>query len=276
MESVEITVKEILQDLGSQLAYQESAGIEHYPASEGIRALLQSRPATADLPSGPPTEDTPGTIAVPGSPPEPAVTEPAKVGRTAQREAVAEIARDVAQCRACQLSSSRIMPVSGHGAERVRLLVVGDWLMVEKGIRVPDSCLFGIGQDRMLNRMFEAINLPPSDVFVTNLIKCAIPQGVQPQAEHVNACFSYLQKQVVLLRPEMILAMGMVPARVMLNRSGALARLRGRFHSFTATDGNKIPLVATYHPTFLLQNEGMKRATWEDLKLVARQLKLNV
>lgn len=264
--------RDILKDVGSQLAYHQSAGIVNYPASEGIDALLSRQPQRAMPPK------VKATVAVDSHPAMvSAETEVKKVDSpadTVSSDSLLELEKDIKVCTACALAEFRILPVAGNGGERARLLIAGDRLPIEKGTKLPQTCVFGIEQDRMLARMLDAIKLPRSDVFVTNVIKCAVPLSKQPQAEHANACYSYLQKQVAALRPEMILAMGMIPARMMLNRSESLSRLRGRFHSYKCADGSKIPLVATYHPTFLMQNAGMKRATWEDLKLVARQLNL--
>lgn len=267
------TVRDILKDIGSQLAYHKSAGIETYPKSEGILALLNRQPQRGTpqkLKAAVSVDSPPGRMIA-----KPEVKKVDSQVETVPSGSLEELVNEIQTCTACALAEFRILPVAGIGEERARLLIVGDRLPADKGTRLPETCVFGIEQDRMLARMLEAIQLPRSDVFVTNVIKCAVPLSRQPQAEHVNACYSYLQRQVAVLRPEMILAMGMIPARMMLSRSDSLSRLRGRFHSYKCTGGRKIPLVATYHPTFLMQNEGMKRATWEDLKLVAKQLNLS-
>ncbi|WP_163340292.1 uracil-DNA glycosylase [Desulfopila sp. IMCC35008] len=266
------TARDILKDIGSQLAYHKSVGIEKYPANEGTFALLNHQPQEGTLRKVKAAVSVDTPLARRAAKSE--VKKDDSPLDTVPSGSLQELGNEIAACTACALAEFRILPVAGNGGERARLLIVGDRLPADKGTRLPQTCVFGIEQDRMLARMLDAIKLPRSDVFVTNVIKCAVPLARQPQAEHVNACYSYLQKQVAVLRPEMILAMGMIPARMMLSRSDSLSRLRGRFHSYKCTDGRKIPLVATYHPTFLMQNEGMKRATWEDLKLVARQLNL--
>ncbi|HBG18903.1 MAG TPA: uracil-DNA glycosylase, partial [Desulfobulbaceae bacterium] len=178
---------------------------------------------------------------------------------------------EVVACRACDLHKQRIYPVVGRGPEKVRLMIVGDWLSAGEEGGLPPGQLFGVEQDRMLARMLSAINLPVEEVFIGNVIKCAVPAIVQPQAVHVQSCVSYLRRQIVALAPEAILAMGMVAARVILEKSQPLSRLRGRFHDFEAAPGVRIPVLVTYHPTYLLQNPEMKAATWADLQLLARQ-----
>jgi DNA polymerase len=127
----------------------------------------------------------------------------------------------------------------------------------------------------MLARMLAAINLPVAEVFITNVIKCAVPATCQPQAGHVQSCVSYLRRQIAALAPELICTMGMVAARVIVEKSQPLSRLRGRFHDYEVTPGVRIPVLTTYHPSYLLQNPEMKAATWTDLQLLAKQLGLN-
>ena len=265
---------DILRDIAALLSYHRSAGIDSYPSCEGLeRLLLKPAPGTGSADS-----QRPAGLAKPALRPqgrqlsEPAVLEKGPVYVDDRSSSRVDLAQEVAVCRRCDLARERVVAVAGSGGGKVRLFVVGDWLAMAGPM--GSAMVFGPEQDRMLGRMLEAIHLPKEQVFVTNIIKCGIPQGTQPKAEHVRACYSYLQRQVAALRPELILAMGMLPARYMLKRQEPLSRLRGRLHSFDEPGLGKIPLVATYHPTFLLQNSGMKSATWADLKLVARQLGL--
>jgi DNA polymerase len=129
-------------------------------------------------------------------------------------------------------------------------------------------------QDQMLSRMLMAINLSAKDVFITNVIKCAVPGSCQPQATHVQSCVSYLRRQILALLPEVICTMGTVAARAVLQRSQPLSRLRGQFHEYEVGKEQTIPVIPTYHPTYLLQNPEMKQATWADLQLLAKRMGL--
>jgi DNA polymerase len=122
--------------------------------------------------------------------------------------------------------------------------------------------------------MLLAINLSADDVFITNVIKCAVPGTCQPQATHVQSCVSFLRRQIVALHPEIICTMGTVAARAVLERSQPLSRLRGQFHEYEVEKGETIPVIATYHPSYLLQNPEMKQATWADLQLLAKRMGL--
>lgn len=267
-------VQTVLQDLKSLLTYHRSSGIEGYSGAGGLETLMklqghlpqESRVARDELPVG--------KTAVRGNRPiEPKL--PKEVPVKVQKGSMQDISNEVATCKGCNLSKQRIVPVAGYGGEKVRLLVVGDWLAIDNGKQPPNGSLFGIEQDRMLGKMIAAIKLPRNLVFVTNVIKCGVPSSCQPKAEHVHSCLSYLHRQISVVQPEVIITMGMIATRALLNRRDPMSRLRGRLLSFTSGDGKKIPLIATYHPTFLLQNPEMKKATWVDLQLLAKQLGLD-
>ncbi len=186
----------------------------------------------------------------------------------------ADIAAEVATCHACDLYKQRIYPVAGRGPEKIRLLIVGDWLSADGREGLPPGHLFGVLQDQMLSRMLAAIKLSATDVFITNVIKCAVPDSCQPQATHVQSCVSFLRRQIAALLPELICTMGTVAARAVLEKSQPLSRLRGQFHEYEVEKNKTIPVIATYHPTYLLQNPEMKQATWADLQLLAKRMGL--
>ena len=262
--------KELVKDVVRFLAYHKSAGIDSYPESEELRRLLQGEYDPGSKPS-PPTR-RPAMAKEKGTEERVAARDESAAVPAGSAGKMEELAAEIGRCHACSLSTCRVIPVAGAGGSRCGLLIVGDWLSVERPGQLPENCQFGLEQDRMLGRMLQAMKMDRSEVFVTNVIKCGIPSAKQPQAAHVTTCVSYLHSQITLLKPRLILAMGLIAARSLLNRREPLSRLRGRLHSYQDRDGNTIPLVATYHPTFLLQNEGMKKATWIDLQLAARHL----
>lgn len=279
MTATDVTpeMETILRDLYGTIRYHRLSGIENYPATEEIQALLRSR---SGLASSQKVMRQRASVVAEGAervvrPVEPPIR-PGESVKRIQMTALHDISEEVAVCTACGLSAERVVPVPGSGAEKARLLIVGDWLSLAQGVQPPTACIFGVEQDRMLGKMLEAIHLPQNDVFVSNVIKCGIPGNCQPKAEHVHACLSFLQRQIVSIQPEVILSMGMIATRAILNRPEPLSRLRGQLHMWNGPNDRKIPIIATYHPTFLLQNPEMKKATWLDLQLLARQLGLSV
>jgi len=154
----------------------------------------------------------------------------------------------------------------------VKLMVVGDWLTVTAQSPVAAGDLFGKDQDMMLARMIEAIKLSPGEVFVTNVIKCSIAEMCQPTAEHIRSCSSYLDMQIELLAPELICSMGIIASRLLTSQARPLSQQRGHFYSYKTGSKARIPVMPTYHPTFLLQNPEMKQATWTDLQAIKQKL----
>lgn len=256
--------RNFLSGVHSLLQYHQAIGVVSYPRNLDCETFLRFQP-------------------IPLAHPAPLIqTEKSSGGRSVGERSLplleksplslADIAEEVAVCRSCDLHTQRLYPVAGRGPEKVRLLIVGDWLASDEKGELPPNQLFGVEQDLMLARMLAAIHLPVSSVFVTNVIKCAVPATCQPQASHVQSCVSFLRRQIAVLRPEAICTMGMVAARAVLEKSLPLSRLRGRLHEYEVIKELRIPVVVTYHPTYLLQNAEMKAATWADLQLLAKEL----
>jgi DNA polymerase len=118
----------------------------------------------------------------------------------------------------------------------------------------------------LLTQIIEAIELKRDDVFIANVVKCRPPQNRKPLPDEMAACWSYLERQIELVEPRALVALGATAAEAMLRVKKSLTELRGRVHSFRG-----IPLVVTYHPAALLRNPNWKKPTWDDIR-IARQL----
>jgi len=256
------TKKDLLSGLQSLLRYHDSIGISDYPRNDGIESFLRVTSPPAEVSA---QKKAIGTHPVPPKKNSQSIRSLVKIG---------DIGAEIVSCHACELHKQRIYPVAGRGPEKIRLLIIGDWLSAAENGDLPPGHLFGVEQDEMLSKMLVAINLSADDVFITNVIKCAVPTGCQPQAVHVQSCASFLRRQIVTLLPEIICAMGMVAVRTVLQRSQPLSRLRGQFYDYEVEKDMTIPVIATYHPTYLLQNPEMKQATWADLQLLAKRMGL--
>lgn len=247
----------------SLLTYHQKLGIKLYPRNDDIDSFLYAA-----------SHSQPDRTEEPAPSPRLQMARSQDSDRIQSQVKPGEIADEVAVCHACELHKKRIYPVAGRGGDKVRLLIVGDWLTSNAKGNLEPGHIFGVDQDLMLSRMLGAINISPAEVFTTNVIKCAIPSTEQPQASHVESCVSYLRRQIAALAPEVICTMGMIAARAVLERRQPLSRLRGRFHEYAIAEKVAIPVLTTYHPTYLLQNPEMKQATWADLQLLAKRLGL--
>ncbi len=211
--------------------------------------------------------------------PEPAVTgrsqatgvtrDTAVLAATGDVPAALETLRaSVAACTRCALHASRTQTVFGVGDPHARLLVVGEAPGADEDAQGEPF----VGRaGRLLNAMLAGIGLAREQVYICNILKCRPPRNRDPAVEEVASCAGYLQRQIELVAPELILALGRVAAQNLLDVSTPIGKLRGREH---AHPGTATPVLVTYHPAYLLRSPLEKRRAWEDLKRVAAMLGL--
>lgn len=167
---------------------------------------------------------------------------------------------EVASCRKCGLCETRTQTVFGVGDTAARWLVVGEAPGAEED-RQGEPFVGRAGQ--LLNSMLRAIGLAREAVYIANVLKCRPPGNRDPKPEEVAQCLPYLERQIELIQPHIMLAVGRIAAQNLLATDAPLARLRGKAHAFGARN---TPLVVTYHPAYLLRTPVDKRKAWEDLK----------
>ncbi len=252
----------LLVSLRALINYHRSCGVSGYAGDQRGAGVLQDLQRSALEAVADDAEATP---------PPPINDEAAGQTRPAA-DALAELAGEIAVCRQCRLHEERVVATPGRGEAQSRLLLVGEWLSCTAKGTVPEDRLFGSEEDRMVGRMVAAIGLSRSDVFITNIIKCAIAGTEQPTIAEATVCGRYLQRQIELLDPHVICGMGPIAGQVLSGSDRPLSLLRGRSLSCAIAAGREIPLVMTYHPSFLLQNPEMKKAAWADLQRIQKHL----
>lgn len=168
---------------------------------------------------------------------------------------------EVAGCTKCRLCETRTQTVFGVGDPHARWMVIGEAPGAEEDRR-GEPFVGRAGQ--LLNSMLRAVGLARESVFIANILKCRPPGNRDPGPDEVASCLPYLVRQVALVEPTVILAVGRIAAQNLLGTDAPLARLRGTVHRFGEAG---TPLVVTYHPAYLLRSPGEKRKVWEDLKL---------
>jgi DNA polymerase len=205
-----------------------------------------------------------GAPAIPG--PGLTVTSPAPVllgTDLAALESLDAVADRIRTTYCCALCPNRTNAVPGEGNPRARLVCVGEG----PGATEDATGRPFVGQaGRLLEGILQAIDVPRETVYITNIVKCRPPQNRKPLPDEIAACLPYLHRQLELLRPKVILAMGGTAGEAMLGVKKSLGDLRGKVHTY-----NGIPLVVTYHPAALLRNPNWKKPTWDDVR-IARQL----
>lgn len=174
------------------------------------------------------------------------------------------LAGQVASCTRCALHKTRHCTVFGVGDRQARWLIVGEAPGAEED-RCGEPFVGRAG--KLLDAMLRAIGLAREQVYIANILKCRPPDNRNPLPAEVAQCLPYLERQIALIRPAIMLAVGSVAAQNLLGTDAPVGRLRGRVHAFGAA---RTPLVVTYHPAYLLRSPGEKRRAWEDLKFARR------
>ena len=190
----------------------------------------------------------------------PVIDAPAVVPREAAYD-WPQLRERVAACTRCALSATRTQTVFGVGNLAAEWLVVGEAPGAEEDQR-GEPFVGRAGQ--LLNSMLRAIGLAREQVFIANVLKCRPPQNRDPQAGESAECLPFLERQIALLRPKIMLVVGRIAAQTLLRTGTKVGELRQKVHYFGA---ERIPLVVTYHPAYLLRSPAEKRKAWEDLKL---------
>ena len=171
--------------------------------------------------------------------------------------------REVEGCRKCQLWRSRRRVVFGAGDTEAGIMFVGEAPGEEEDLR-GEPFVGAAGE--LLTRMIRAIRMERREVYIANVLKCRPPGNRDPLPEEIEACKPYLFRQIELVKPKVICALGRIAGGTLLGTSLPLSRLRGKVHFALGTK-----VVVTFHPAALLRNPGWKRQAWEDMKLLRRE-----
>jgi uracil-DNA glycosylase family 4 len=217
-------------------------------------------PATARAPA-PPIAPAPRAPAPPTAPaPAPA---PASGGAPAPAgdDSLERVEREVAACTACGLCKTRTRTVPGEGAAAPQLLFIGEAPGADEDAQGRP---FVGAAGQLLDRMIQAMGFAREQVFIANVLKCRPPGNRAPEPDEVTACMGYLRRQVALLRPAVICTLGNVPLRALFGAEvPGITRARGK-----RMEWEGIPVIPTFHPSYLLRNEQAKKPAWEDLQAV--------
>jgi DNA polymerase len=174
------------------------------------------------------------------------------------------IAARVAACTRCALHSTATNPVPGEGNPDADLMFVGE----APGATEDETGRPFVGAaGQLLTKIIAAIDLKREDVFICNVLKHRPPGNRNPLPDEVAACSPYLVRQIELIRPKVIVALGTFAAQTLLETKLSIGKLRAQIHHY-----HGVPLVVTYHPAALLRNPSWKRPTWEDVQLARRIL----
>lgn len=266
--------------LREALTYLDGLGFDHLypggaePASDDS-AVSESTPAS---PSAPAQLEPVGTEAAGSDLPEDSPKDPPKDPRVLlpPTDDAAALAPDVRlqrldevrslsrECQACRLCEGRRTVVFGSGDPNAELMFIGEGPGAEED---RQGLPFVGAAGELLTKIIEAIDLRRDQVYIANMVKCRPPENRDPHPDEVAACRPYLERQIDLVRPQIIVALGRVAAQALLQSNDSLGRLRDTWHEVRG-----VQVRATYHPAALLRYTKYKRPTWEDMKVVRARL----
>jgi DNA polymerase len=187
---------------------------------------------------------------------QPAVSDPAEL---ASLRAAAEA------CTRCRLAQGRQKVVFGSGNPTAELMLIGE----APGAEEDKQGLPFVGPaGELLTKIIQAMDMRREDVYIANILKCRPPGNRDPQPDEIAACRGFLERQIELIQPKVIVALGRIAAQALLGNDGPLGQMRGQWYRVRG-----IPAMVTYHPAALLRNQGLKRPTWEDMQQVRDRLR---
>ena len=255
---------DLLHNLKSLVELDRGFGVEFMAR---IPAMT-SAPATTPAPARPAPIPAVTSLLNPVPAPRPApvatpVAAPAPTGLPAAD--LTAIAAQIAVCERCKLCKGRINTVPGEGNPAAELLFIGEGPGADEDAQGRP---FVGAAGQLLTKMIVAMGLRREDVFIANVVKCRPPGNRTPEPDEVAACMPYLRQQVAALRPKVICSLGNTPLRALMgDDSLGITRQRGKQLEFAG-----IPLIPTFHPSYLLRNETAKKPCWEDLQVVLKLL----
>jgi uracil-DNA glycosylase family 4 len=224
-------------------------------ATPTVRATDAPAPTAAVEPTPTPA---PASVSSVSPSAGPAITGEARV------RALAVVEDTVRGCTACKLCSGRTQTVFSRGNPEAELFFVGEAPGADED-RIGRPFVGAAGQ--LLDRILAAMGLGEENVYIANVAKCRPPNNRPPEPDEVASCAPYLMQQIDLVRPKIIVSWGRTPTALLLQTSESMTKLRGRWHEFRG-----IPLLATWHPAYLLRNPDAKKDTWADMKRVMERL----
>ena len=188
---------------------------------------------------------------------------------TSAADALSAVRTDIGDCTRCKLhAQGRTQIVFGVGNPEADLMFVGEAPGADEDIQ---GFPFVGRAGQLLTKIIEAIDLKREDVYIANVIKCRPPGNRNPEPDEVETCEPFLFRQIDIIKPKVIVALGKFGAQTLLRTLDPISRLRGRVYNYRGAK-----LIPTFHPAYLLRNPGSKREVWEDMKLVRSLLKSEV
>ncbi len=259
--------EDLLEEVSKLLQYHKSLGIEEYPRTQILEHFLNKQAESS--PSHPGTETRKSGRKVGIASEKKHFFDPG----LAQKATLDDVREEIGDCHRCSLDKTRTNIVFGQGTETAKLMIIADTPSKEDDLAtVPLQGEVG----ELLDNMLKAIKLSREEVYITTLVKCFPGADAKPGENEIKTCLPFLFRQIEIICPLVICAMGTQSSQVLLHSRKSLFQLRGRFYNFNdlCSDklADKIILMPSLHPSLLLENTELKKASWQDLQLIQKKL----
>jgi DNA polymerase len=191
-----------------------------------------------------------------------------EAGQRIENDSLERIREDIGDCKRCRLCEQRNKIVFGAGSARAELVFVGEGPGRDEDIQ---GLPFVGRAGKLLTQMIDAMGLKRENVYICNVVKCRPPENRAPEPDEMETCSPFLYRQLAVIQPKAVVCLGAIAFQALYGAKQSISRLRGQWLEFRG-----IPMMATYHPAYLLRNPNAKGDVWEDLKKVMAHLGLKV
>jgi len=264
----------LLDQLRAHLEYQQSTGLDEVPRGAQTRAARDApdtarRPSDAPRPAASPAATTPSPVTSIETPKVATAAAPSGdlfTTTVAQRAGTLdELRAELGDCRRCKLAPGRTHIVFGVGNPRATLMFVGEGPGRDEDLK--GEPFVGRAGQLLTEIITKGMKLRREDVYIANVIKCRPPENRNPEPDEIAACQPFLLRQIDIIKPKVLVALGTFAAQTLLGLRVPISRLRGQWYDY-----HGIKLMPTLHPAYLLRNPNDKKLVWEDIKMVLREL----
>lgn len=257
-----------IEELRAYVEFSLSTGIEGFQGDPAAAHRIHTPPAEPrDIPppAAPRRSEPRPTVSTPAPAPTARTVESAPPPDLAAVTTLDELRSALGDCTRCKLSGGRTNIVFGVGNPEASLMFVGEGPGRDEDLR--GEPFVGRAGQLLTDIITKGMKLRREDVYIANIVKCRPPNNRDPEPDEVSACRPFVLRQIELVAPKVIVALGRVAAHAMLGTTTPISRLRGRWHEFAG-----IKLMPTLHPAYLLRNPADKRLVWEDIQMVMAEL----
>jgi uracil-DNA glycosylase family 4 len=239
----------IIEELHKAVEVYKELGFNYLPLNQDrIKDLLKARPVYAVSEAD-----------------QPAVSETVHAGPIDKDLLLRQLREEIGDCTRCKLHKGRKNIVFGEGSSYARLMFIGEGPGRDEDIQGRPF----VGEaGKLLTRLIEKMGMKREDVYIANIVKCRPPYNRDPEEDEIATCKPFVERQVEIISPKVIISLGRVSAQSILGMKMPISRMRGNFFSF-----NEIPLMPTFHPAYLLRNPRDKWLVWDDAQKVLEKLK---